>query len=113
MAFAGSGPNSRTTELFIVMPETPAGQLSYFGTNPWETPFAHIVDDDDLEQVVGKWYAYGDMPPWGEGPDPQKIYPPNGYDEYLKTEFPDMDYIESCRITTTTGGGEGTEEEEL
>ena len=37
LAYAGSGPNSRTTEMFVVMPGTPAGQLQHFGTNPWET----------------------------------------------------------------------------
>jgi hypothetical protein len=36
------------------------------------------------------------MPPWGEGVQPQRIYA-EGYD-YLKNEFPQLDYIEKCRI---------------
>ena len=105
MAYAGSGPNSRSSEFFIVMPETPESQLEYFGTNPWETPFGY-VDPEDVKNVVGAWHSYGDMPPWGQGPDPQKIYPKDGY-EYLKREFPDLDYIESCDIV----GESGVEEE--
>jgi len=93
MSFAGSGPNSRSTEMFIVMPDTPEGQLEYFGKNPWETPFGYVKELG----VVDKWYSYGDMPPWGEGPDPQKIYRKDGY-HYLKTEFPSMSYIEKCEI---------------
>lgn len=95
MAYAGSGPNSRTTEMFIVMPDTPKKQLQAFGDNPWETAFAY-VDPEDVRDVVAKWYAmYGDMPPWGKGPDPQKMYAEDGY-VYLKQEFPEMDYINSC-----------------
>lgn len=95
MSYAGSGDNSRSTEVFIVMPGTAKHQLQYFGTNSWETPFGYI-EEEDLK-TVSKWYAYGDMPPWGEGPDPQKIYMENGY-EYLKNEFPDMSYIHTCKI---------------
>jgi cyclophilin family peptidyl-prolyl cis-trans isomerase len=108
MAYAGSGPNSRSTEMFIVMPDTPPHQLGAFGTdNPWETPFAY-VDETSLNEVVAKWYAYGDMPPWGQGPDPQKIYKEDGY-EYLAKQFPRMDYMTECRIVSV----DNEEEEEL
>lgn len=102
MAYAGSGPNSRTTEVFIVMPDTPQHQLDAFGNNPWETPFAY-VDEENVENTVANWYAYGDMPPWGSGPDPQEIYKRNGYDVYLKNEFPKMDYIENCIVFDVEG----------
>jgi len=107
MAYAGSGPDSRSTEMFIVMPDTPLHQRQAFGTNPWETPFAY-VDPEDVENVVGSWYAYGDMPPWGKGPDPQLMYKKDGY-EYLKKKFPQMDYIDTCRIVR----GDDEAEEEL
>ena len=105
MAYAGSGPNSRSTEFFIVMPETPQSQLDYFGKNPWETPFG-FVHEEDVVNTVGAWKAYGDMPPWGQGPNPQKIYPQDGY-EYLQKEFPELDYIKTCVILD----GAGVEEE--
>lgn len=111
MAYAGSGPNSRSTEFFIVMPDTPQRQLDHFGTQPWETPFGQ-VDAEDVERVVGQWYAYyGDMPPWGQGPDPQQIYPEHGYDEYLKQHFPQLDYIETCRIVSAADSDDAETEE--
>ena len=62
MAYAGMGENTRSTEIFIVMPDSPKSTLEHFGTeNSWETPFAY-VEPDDLG-VVGSWYSYGDMPP--------------------------------------------------
>ena len=108
MAYAGSGPNSRTTEMFIVMPDTPAHQLNAFGQNPWETPFA-TVHPDDVNEVVASFFSYGDMPPWGKGPNPQLIYQQDGYD-YLAKEFPDMSYIQQCNIVSRFIDGE---EEEL
>ena len=35
---------------------------------------------------------------YGNGPNPQKIYKKDGYDTYLKNEFPKMDYITGCVI---------------
>ena len=48
---------------------------------------------------------YWDMPPWGKGPDPQKIYG-EGYG-YLAHEFPEIDYLETCRVVERGAGGEG------
>ena len=62
LSYAGSGENSRTTEVFVVMPGTSQQQLAYFGTNPWETPFGVI--DNVGQTAVAKWFSYGDMPPW-------------------------------------------------
>eukprot|EP00980_Cylindrotheca_fusiformis_P006552 scaffold1384_cov116-Cylindrotheca_fusiformis.AAC.30 len=95
LSYAGSGVDSRSTQVFIVMPGTRQSQLDFFGTNPWETPFGY-VEEEDLT-VVADWYSYGDMPPRGEGPDPQKIFEEDGYG-YLKDQFPKMSYIESCTI---------------
>jgi len=98
MSYAGSGPNSRTTEVFVVMPDTPQSQLNYFGENSWETPFGY-VEEKYLDDVVSKWYSdYGDMGPWGNGPNPQKIYEKGGYDKYLKEKFTSMSYIRDCVI---------------
>jgi len=96
LSYAGSGADSRSNEIFIVMPDTPIAQLNFFGTNSWETPFGYVLPED--EHVLSGWHSYGDMAPWGEGPDPQKIYLEDGYD-YLKTVFPDLSYIEECRIS--------------
>mmetsp|Transcript_22446 Transcript_22446/g.47434 ORF Transcript_22446/g.47434 Transcript_22446/m.47434 type:complete len:353 (+) Transcript_22446:37-1095(+) len=110
MSFAGNGYDSRSNEVFIVMPGTNDEQLEYFGVNSWETPFG-FVEPESLD-VVSKWYQYGDMPPYGKGPEPQKIYEENGYD-YLKKEFPKMSYINHCVIVPDGGwkSEEATDEE--
>jgi len=95
LSFAGSGPDSRSTEMFVVMPDTPQVQLDNFGTNSWETPFGKVKDVE--KSAASRWYSYGDMPPWGEGPDSGKIYEKDGY-EYLKRDFPEMDYISNCQV---------------
>ena len=97
VAFAGSGPNSRSTEMFVVMPETSRHQLNAFGENSWETPFA-VADDDAVRSVLPMLVnSYGDMPPWGGGPDPQRIYERGGYD-MLHRDFPELARFETCRV---------------
>lgn len=94
LSFAGSGEESRTTEVFIVMPGASQAQLDYFGTNVWETPFGTINKVE--KSAVSKWFAYGDMPPHGKGPDPVKVYD-EGYG-YLEREFPKVDHIKNCKV---------------
>lgn len=99
MSYAGNGINSRTAEVFVVMPDTPQSQLDHFGAeNSWETPFGY-VEPKYFDSVVSTWYAgYGDMAPWGNGPDPQRMYEKDGYTTYLPEQFPNMSYIQSCII---------------
>ena len=67
VSFAGRDPDSRTTEIFIVMPGASEEQLNYFGENSWETPFA-VVDGDVNDSALTRIYsAYGDIDPWGSG----------------------------------------------
>eukprot|EP00580_Thalassiosira_gravida_P010117 CAMPEP_0201638686 /NCGR_PEP_ID=MMETSP0493-20130528/17271_1 /ASSEMBLY_ACC=CAM_ASM_000838 /TAXON_ID=420259 /ORGANISM="Thalassiosira gravida, Strain GMp14c1" /LENGTH=311 /DNA_ID=CAMNT_0048111821 /DNA_START=93 /DNA_END=1029 /DNA_ORIENTATION=- len=103
VSFAGSGNDSRTTEIFIVMPGTDREQLDYFGTNSWETPFA-VVDAAVEGSVLSKIYdGYGDMPPWGNGPDSDRIYDEDGYTTYLSENFPKLDYIDRCYVVEEEG----------
>lgn len=98
LSFAGSGPNSRTTEIFIVMPGVDQEQLDYFGENSWETPFA-LLEGNVEESALTKIYSgYGDMPPWGEGPDSLRIYDEDGYTGFLPQYFPKLDYIDRCYV---------------
>lgn len=108
LSYAGSGPDSRTAEIFVVMPGTEQSQLYYFGKNPWETPFA-VVKGPVEESPVARWFSYGDMPPWGTGPDPGKIYQKSGY-QYLEREFPKVDYIETCHIMEEEDDNDDPEE---
>jgi hypothetical protein len=112
MSYAGSGSNSRTTEMFFVMPGCPPHQLAAFGKNPWETPFAKLADQASLD-VVGRFFSYGDMPPYGKGVEPQKVYS-QGY-AYLSQNFPNLDYFSKCEIVADPPeGGDADEfDEEL
>jgi peptidyl-prolyl cis-trans isomerase A (cyclophilin A) len=96
MSYAGSGPDSRSNEVFIVMPDADDWTLSNFGSsNPWETPFGFV--EEETLTTVGNFEAYGDMPPWGTGPRPELIYEEDGY-QYLEKHFPRLSYIHECRI---------------
>jgi len=94
ISFAGNGPKSRSTEVFIAMPGVSEAQLKYWGAQPWERPFGYVTGN--LEDTPLDFFAsYGDLPPTGKGPDPQEMWKPTGYD-YLAENFPEIDYIETC-----------------
>jgi len=119
----GSGPNSRTSELFIS-----------YGTNPglgielWETPFGEVIEGMEHVEAL---HSYGDMvrrkkmqlfiyfmhlpaillshshvancingslhnqPPWGHGPVQPKI---RNKPNYIRDEFPLLDKFETCTV---------------
>lgn len=87
MSFAGGGKNSRGTQMFITLGK----QVDSLGTELWETPFGNVLYG--MEKVQDINFEYGDSPPWGKGPDQQKIW--GGY-KYLKDNFPNISYIQSC-----------------
>jgi peptidyl-prolyl cis-trans isomerase A (cyclophilin A) len=91
MSFAGSGPNSRTSQLFIAYDG--AGGL---GQSPWETPFGEVVEGMDN---VRNLYSYGDMPPWGEGPQQGPIR--NQGAKYIEEGFPLLDKFNKCNVLRT------------
>ena len=59
VSYAGSGPDSRTSEIFIAMPGSSKEQLSKFGENDWETPFGFV--EGDLSVLDKIYSGYGDM----------------------------------------------------
>ncbi|WP_176216970.1 peptidylprolyl isomerase [Andreprevotia lacus] len=92
ISFAGSGPGSRTNHLFFTLGE----KVDSLGTQPWEAPIGY-VSGPSLDKVLGQFNTgYGDMPPWGHGPDPQKIAAADGA-AYLQKNFPQLDYLRSCK----------------
>merc|ERR1719401_71329 len=103
ISFAGSGHDSRTTEIFVLMPGAPKKQVENLGENSWEIPFA-LIDGDINKSALKRVYSgYGDMPPFGNGPDTSKIYEADGYTKYLPKKFPLLDYINSCYIVDEVG----------
>jgi len=94
LAFAGSGKNSRTTELFFSYGGEKSEQL---GKNPWETPIGKLTAES--LPILRKLYSgYGDMPPWGKGPDPSIYAKPGNGNSYLKAKFPKLSYFETCEV---------------
>lgn len=88
LSFAMAGPNTRTTQFFI-----------NFGNNTnldsmGFSPFAKVIEGMD---VVDKIYSgYGEGAPSGKGPG-QGILQSRG-NEYLKKDFPQLDYIVEATI---------------
>ncbi|KAL7515779.1 hypothetical protein ACHAWX_000856 [Stephanocyclus meneghinianus] len=67
ISYAGSGPDSRAAEIFIVMPGASQEQLARFGENDWEVPFGFVEGDLENGPLTKIYSGYGDMPPWGKG----------------------------------------------
>lgn len=78
-----NAPNSRTTQLFINLGDNSAG-LDRQGF----APFGRVVDGMEAVQAINSKY--------GQRPDQGQIGKRGN--EYLKAEFPELDYIKSARI---------------
>ncbi|MGE5646120.1 MAG: peptidylprolyl isomerase [Acidobacteriota bacterium] len=88
ITFATSGPNTRTTQVFINLKDNPRLDKSGFA------PFGEVVEG--MEVVDRFFSAYGEGPPRGLGPD-QNLIETQG-NAYLEAKFPRLDYIKSARL---------------
>lgn len=89
LSFAGGGPNTRSTQMFIAFED-----LDFLGFEPWETPFGKVIEG---QGALDNFYkGYGDIPPFGKGPDQQKIH--NRGNQYIRDNFPLTDFILGCRV---------------
>lgn len=88
VTFATSGPNARTTQVFINFDDN--SRLDGMGF----APFGRIVSGMD---VVDKLYAgYGEGAPNGRGPDQNRIQAEGN--AYLTKSFPQLDYVTKATI---------------
>lgn len=87
ISYAGSGDNSRTSQLFIAYADSKT-----LGTQKWETPIGKVIDG---MQNVKNFYSYGDMPPWGQGPVQGKIHSGRSY---IEDNFPLTDKFHTCTV---------------
>jgi peptidyl-prolyl cis-trans isomerase A (cyclophilin A) len=88
ITFATAGPNTRTTQLFINFSDNT--RLDSMGFSP----FGKVVEGMDVvDKINGE---YGEGAPSGRGPD-QSMIQMRG-NEYLKKDFPNLDYIKSATI---------------
>jgi len=88
ISFAGGGPNTRSTDVFITFM---TGNANGTPRAPWETPFG-IIDEEGL-RVIGAFGGTGDLKMLGgNAPDLGKGY------EALKESHPDIDYLGKCTL---------------
>lgn len=91
LAFAGSGPDSRTTEFFFTYRDTGLGR------SPWEVPFGKLVGAASYAALDRFYSGYGDMAAFGgHAPESGKIR--NRGAAYLDAEFPLLDFITRCDV---------------
>jgi peptidyl-prolyl cis-trans isomerase A (cyclophilin A) len=88
VTFATGGPNTRTTQVFINYADNSRLDASGFA------PFGQVTAGMD---VVDQLYAdYGEGAPDGHGPAQDRIQSEGN--DYLKKEFPQMDYVKTARL---------------
>ncbi len=87
VSFATSGPNSRTTQFFINFKNN--GRLDSMGFSP----FGKVRD---MKTVDALYAGYGEGAPGGRGPSQQQMQTRGN--EYLRSSFPKLDYIERATI---------------
>ena len=89
VAFAMSGENTRSTQAFVNL----AGNAVLYTKG--FVPFGEVVDG--METVDRLCVIYGDVAPFGAGPNPTKIELVGN--SYLDREYPRLDGIKTARVT--------------
>lgn len=88
ITFATSGPNTRTTQLFINLADN--ARLDGMGFSS----FGKVVEGMDVvDKLNGE---YGEGAPSGRGPNQTQVQMEGN--AYLKRDFPNLDYIKSAAI---------------
>lgn len=88
LTFATSGPDSRTTQMFINFNDNDGLDGQGF------SPVGQVIQG--MSVVDSLYKGYGEGAPSGRGPDQGRIQEEGN--AYLKAEFPKMDYIKSASI---------------
>jgi peptidyl-prolyl cis-trans isomerase A (cyclophilin A) len=90
VTFATSGPNSRTTQLFINYGDNASLDARGFA------PLGEVVEG---MEVVDRFYAaYGEGAPQGRGPDQGRIRTEGN--TYLERDYPRLDYVKRATVST-------------
>lgn len=93
MSFATSGPDTRTTQVFINLVDNSALDAMGF------SPVGEVIEG---MAVIDSLYAgYGEGAPAGFGPDQMRIMSEGN--AYLEREFPKLDFIRTARLVDDGG----------
>jgi peptidyl-prolyl cis-trans isomerase A (cyclophilin A) len=84
----GGSPDTRTSQIFINF-----GDNSYLDDMGF-APFGEVIEGFEAVQAIHSGYGEGE--PRGKGPAQSKLF--RRGNEYLKAEFPEMDFIKSATI---------------
>jgi peptidyl-prolyl cis-trans isomerase A (cyclophilin A) len=88
LTYATTGPRGRTTQLFFNLKDNRSLDKEGFA------PIGKVVEGMD---VVERLYnSYGDIPPRGNGPDPNLLQQRGN--DYLANRFPRLDYVKKAAI---------------
>lgn len=88
ITFATSGPNSRTSQVFINLADNP--RLDQMGF----APFGKVVEG--MNVVESLYSGYGEGAPHGNGPDQSRIQSMGN--KYLDASFPNLDGIKKATV---------------
>ena len=88
VTFAKSGPNTRTTNLFISLKDNTSLDSQGFA------PIGEIIEGIDVVDQLHS--GYGDGAPKGRGPSQKKIYEEGN--AWLQKEFKDLDFIKTAKV---------------
>ncbi|GKY98975.1 hypothetical protein MPSEU_000853200 [Mayamaea pseudoterrestris] len=100
ISYAGSGPHSRTSQLFFSL----TSENENFGTELWETPVGRVVQG--IEHIEKFYHEYGDGPPFGHGPAQGKIHTGRAY---IDEHFPLLDSFQECQTERIKPGHDAAE----
>ncbi|MBK9168593.1 MAG: peptidylprolyl isomerase [Bryobacterales bacterium] len=88
LTYAKSGPQTRTTQVFINLADNARLDADGFA------PFGHVIEGMDVVDQLHK--LYGEAPPGGVGPDQMRIQAEGN--PYLDRYFPRLDAVKTARI---------------
>jgi peptidyl-prolyl cis-trans isomerase A (cyclophilin A) len=88
LTFAKSGPNTRTTNLFLNLKDHPDYDSQGFA------PIGEVVEGMEIADLL--FSGYGDGAPKGRGPSQKKIYEEGN--AWLQKDYKDLDYIKTAKV---------------
>lgn len=88
LSYAGSGNSSRSNQFFVAL--EPNGPLG--GGSPWEVPWGELVGDHSYRTLSRISTVYGE-----DGPSQGALHREGGV-ERAERDFPELDFILSCRV---------------